>query len=209
MLKNINLKASADQLKEKTKATNKEFMRVSNDVVEEGLAIGNQWADVFAEALKVGTTFVGSQQDLALRAVAGMKDHVLEGGKRTAQLFGLGNLNMVEQATEFVDTAKQTVETTTAKFFNKAEAAKQTADAVVENVADAVTDAFEKDDLKLINSIGPKMEEVLNKAGIVRFEQLATAKEEQLNAILAAANPRYVMFDVATWIEEAKHLTVK
>jgi predicted flap endonuclease-1-like 5' DNA nuclease len=60
------------------------------------------------------------------------------------------------------------------------------------------------DDLKEIEGIGPKIESVLNAAGIQTFAQLAAADLDQIRAVLAAADPRLLKItDPATWPEQA------
>ena len=60
-----------------------------------------------------------------------------------------------------------------------------------------------KDDLKLIEGVGPKIEELLNKSGVSTFAGLATASADSLRNILAGAGPRYKMHDPATWTKQA------
>ncbi|HHB79676.1 MAG TPA: DUF4332 domain-containing protein [Saprospiraceae bacterium] len=59
------------------------------------------------------------------------------------------------------------------------------------------------DDLKKIEGIGPKIAQLLTDAGISTFAKLATAKQDKLKAILAAAGNRYKMHNPATWPEQA------
>ena len=61
-----------------------------------------------------------------------------------------------------------------------------------------------QDDLKLVEGIGPKIEGLLNDAGINTWQELADAPEEKIQAILDEAGPRYRMHDPATWSKQAK-----
>ncbi len=61
-----------------------------------------------------------------------------------------------------------------------------------------------KDDLKLIEGIGPKIEELLHKAGITTFAILSNTTAEAVKEILAAAGKRYLMHDPKTWAAQAK-----
>jgi predicted flap endonuclease-1-like 5' DNA nuclease len=61
-----------------------------------------------------------------------------------------------------------------------------------------------KDDLKIVEGIGPKIEELLNKAGIVTFADLASAKVTEVKAVLDAAGPKYRIHDPATWTAQAE-----
>jgi predicted flap endonuclease-1-like 5' DNA nuclease len=59
------------------------------------------------------------------------------------------------------------------------------------------------DDLKIVEGIGPKIEELFNNAGIKTFAQLASTSVERLNEILEAAGPRYQMHDPSTWPQQS------
>ena len=61
-----------------------------------------------------------------------------------------------------------------------------------------------QDDLKLVEGIGPKIEGLLNDAGINTWQELADAPTEKVQAILDEAGPRYRMHDPATWSKQAK-----
>ena len=61
-----------------------------------------------------------------------------------------------------------------------------------------------QDDLKLIEGIGPKIEGLLNDAGISTWQELADAPTDKVQAILDEAGPRYRMHDPATWAKQAK-----
>ena len=56
-----------------------------------------------------------------------------------------------------------------------------------------------KDDLKVVEGIGPKIEELLNNAGIYTFSQLAAKSATEIKEILAAAGKRYRIHDPSTW----------
>jgi len=60
-----------------------------------------------------------------------------------------------------------------------------------------------KDNLKLIEGIGQKIEGLLNDAGIITFEELTATKVDFLKAILEDAGSRYKMHDPSTWAEQA------
>jgi predicted flap endonuclease-1-like 5' DNA nuclease len=60
------------------------------------------------------------------------------------------------------------------------------------------------DDLKRIKGIGLKIEQLLRKAGITRFEQLSGTDPERLREILDAAGPRYARINPESWPYQAK-----
>jgi len=60
-----------------------------------------------------------------------------------------------------------------------------------------------RDDLKIVEGIGPKIEQILFSAGITTYGQLAATSVQQLKDILAEAGSRYVMHDPGTWSAQA------
>jgi predicted flap endonuclease-1-like 5' DNA nuclease len=60
------------------------------------------------------------------------------------------------------------------------------------------------DDLKIVEGIGPKIEDVLKKAGILTFEQLSKTPSEQISEILEAAGSQFKMHDPTTWSAQAE-----
>jgi predicted flap endonuclease-1-like 5' DNA nuclease len=77
--------------------------------------------------------------------------------------------------------------------------AKDTDDAMlVESIVNVVPD-----DLKKIEGIGPKIEQILNDGGIRTFKQLAVSNADAIKELLLQAGPRFRMHDPATWMEQA------
>jgi len=66
-----------------------------------------------------------------------------------------------------------------------------------------------KDNLTKVKGIGPKIQSILNAAGITTFEQLGNSKKADIQKILAAAGNRYKSYDSAPWIKEAKTFAKK
>ncbi|MBT8191541.1 MAG: hypothetical protein KJO29_14010 [Bacteroidia bacterium] len=63
--------------------------------------------------------------------------------------------------------------------------------------------AWKKDDLKAIEGIGPKIEQLMHNAGITTWRQMAEASVGQLNSILEEAGKRYQLADPSTWPQQA------
>lgn len=63
--------------------------------------------------------------------------------------------------------------------------------------------AAKKDDLKKIEGIGPKIEQLLQAKGVETFAALAKAKPALLKEVLAEAGSRFKMHDPTTWPEQA------
>lgn len=61
-----------------------------------------------------------------------------------------------------------------------------------------------KDDLKKLEGIGPKLEQVLNAAGVRNFAQLASMTPEEIKPILEAAGNQFRMHDPKSWPYQAE-----
>jgi predicted flap endonuclease-1-like 5' DNA nuclease len=61
----------------------------------------------------------------------------------------------------------------------------------------------ERDDLTVIEGIGPKIQMLLNQYGISTYRHLAEADVVRLKEILAAAGPQLAMHDPGTWPSQA------
>lgn len=89
------------------------------------------------------------------------------------------------------------------------EAAKTTKELVAKKVSPKketttkTTKSVAKDDLTKIEGIGPKIEELLNKAGIKSFADLSASKKASLKEILDAAGSRFAVHDPSTWAKQA------
>jgi predicted flap endonuclease-1-like 5' DNA nuclease len=59
------------------------------------------------------------------------------------------------------------------------------------------------DDLKMVEGIGPRIEEVLHRAGINSWAKLAATQPEQLRKILTGAGDQYGVHDPSTWPQQA------
>ncbi len=60
------------------------------------------------------------------------------------------------------------------------------------------------DDLKLVEGIGPKIEELFHKAGLKTWASVAKSKPAALKEILVAAGERYQMHDPGTWPKQCQ-----
>ena len=58
--------------------------------------------------------------------------------------------------------------------------------------------------LQVIEGIGPKIEEVLKKAGIKNFRSLSISTPSKLKSILEKAGSKYKMHDPTSWPEQAE-----
>ena len=62
----------------------------------------------------------------------------------------------------------------------------------------------QRDDLKKIEGIGPKIQKLLNDDQIFTFVELAEAPLDRLKGILRRAGSRYKMHDPTSWADQAK-----
>lgn len=63
---------------------------------------------------------------------------------------------------------------------------------------------YKWDDLKIVEGIGPKIEELLHNAGIKTWAALAETSETLLVQMLDDAGPRFQMHNPATWPEQSR-----
>ncbi len=89
----------------------------------------------------------------------------------------------------------------TAKVEVKTEAKVEAKPAAPKKTAAKV--ASTKDDLKIIEGVGPKIEELLNAAGINSFKDLSESNTDALKAILEGGGKRYAIHNPSTWAEQA------
>ncbi len=59
------------------------------------------------------------------------------------------------------------------------------------------------DDLKVVEGIGPKIEELFHAAGIKTWKQLGEASVDNCNKILNDAGPRFTMHDPGSWPKQS------
>lgn len=64
-----------------------------------------------------------------------------------------------------------------------------------------------KDDLKKLEGIGPKLEQILNTAGIMNFDQLAALTPDAIKPVLEAAGGQFKLHDPKSWPYQAELAT--
>lgn len=115
-----------------------------------------------------------------------------------------------KKATKKVVAKKATVKKVAVKSVAKpvtkkvAKVKKASVKKVVKPTAKRATAKVAKSDLKVIEGIGPKIEGLLNAAGIITYKQLSMTKVQDLKNILTAAGPRYQMHNPTTWKKQAR-----
>ena len=61
------------------------------------------------------------------------------------------------------------------------------------------------DDLTKIDGIGPKIEQLLNEAGILNFAQLKSADRDTIKSILDTGGPQFKMHEPKSWTKQAEY----
>jgi predicted flap endonuclease-1-like 5' DNA nuclease len=78
-----------------------------------------------------------------------------------------------------------------------------TKETVTKTVVQSTETVSVKDDLKKIEGIGPKIEELLNNVGIMTFVQLSVTPQQKLQEVLDTAGKRFAMHDPTSWTLQA------
>jgi predicted flap endonuclease-1-like 5' DNA nuclease len=133
-------------------------------------------------------------------------DHDRDGGDATVRPFATAPSGTSPAGASGTAAATATAATTSASSTSSpaamASSAASTADAPAFDAA-AASAAFGKkvklDDLKLVEGIGPKIEELLHADGIRTWRALADVPVGRLDDILRRAGDRFAMHDPATW----------
>lgn len=92
---------------------------------------------------------------------------------------------------------------------DSAEKTSATSEPSLAGVEDRVKQTFKgkklpkQDDLKIVEGIGPKIEELFRADGIETWKQLSQADPSRLQKILEDAGPRFRMHNPATWPQQA------
>jgi len=140
--------------------------------------------------------------------------------KAIAEVMGGKIQEKVQEATvkiqETVEDVKEEVQATFEKVEGKA---AETTEPVVEKVEETdlsetsetvnIVPPFKEkieqpDDLKIIEGIGPKIEEILQNVGIKSWEQLSKTGPSQLKSILESAGNRYKSHNPISWPKQAQ-----
>lgn len=68
---------------------------------------------------------------------------------------------------------------------------------------DVLGKKIKKDDLKIVEGIGPKIEALFHNAGITTWYELSEASTEKLQAILDEGDENYAIHNPRTWAKQA------
>jgi len=154
------------------------------------------------EILEVVTESANEVSDHIMEAFEDAVDTV----KAIAEVIG-GKVN--EKMQEVKEVVQETVEAKTEETEEEIEEIEEvdiseTTDEAVNLVAQPAKETARPDDLKIIEGIGPKIEEILQNVGIKTWEQLSKTAPTQLSSILLAAGSRYKSHNPSTWPKQAR-----
>jgi len=111
------------------------------------------------------------------------------------------NKTTVSQASSTEDDTNSSHEPGSASNISKLKMKEETTLESIENSANENLD--DHDDLKKIEGIGPKIEEVLNNGGIYTYSQLYNSNSDRLQELLNDAGSQYRMHNPDSWPHQA------
>ncbi|TDB68211.1 hypothetical protein [Arundinibacter roseus] len=135
-------------------------------------------------------------QHICMLLGAGIIGYII--GYRTSKDQAKNLENELNSITSDLNDCLKSGSSTSTTHDSKESALRLTAEPVV-----ADTEKVLPDDLKLVEGIGPKIEEILNEEGILTFMQLSQANPEDIVQMLRKRGPRFQMHDPATWPRQA------
>jgi len=192
---NEKLKEAAEKLKGKKQApkeTPKEEAQEEESTVEKIATEIEETLEDIVDTVKAVAHVVGEKIDEAVESF-NAPDTAETKEENTAETPAEPVKATSEKVAKVVESSKapETVETTEEK---KVEAPAEPA---------KVADFAAKDDLKTVEGIGPKIEELLNVAGINTFSALENTAVDKLKGILADAGGRYKSHNPSTWPKQS------
>ena len=214
------------QVRKSIKKFNKESVNISYEIVEESVALGNQWQALFAKSLKKSTKLFGKQQDIVLTALEEIKDQVITNNDKALKLLELDKFvnrlnkrvtSVIKPAVEFVENkispqvskVAGDVEEKIVAVKKTTKRAKASAKKTVKSGRAKINKSIKtvtKTDLSVITGIGPKTKDSLAKAGINTYNQLAKTSETKLVQILENAGLKNLTSRSKGWIAQAKKI---
>lgn len=103
----MDLAKSAKNVSVTAQKLNDKAIDTTETLIDETLAVGEQWQAVMEKALHVGVDIFGKQQDLTLTALEAVKEQYLSGNDRMVKLLGLEGFKFNEWTNTFFNKAKK------------------------------------------------------------------------------------------------------
>ncbi len=217
-----------EQVKGNMKKFNDGLIKTSEDVITGTVKAGEKWQSLVARTIKKTEPIAEKNIDMVFDAAERIKGEISVGSQRMRSLLGIkenvvadikekitsnetykkykGEIEEIVEGvadSEVAKRAKKIVTKAKVEVSDTIEEIKEEVKEAVETVEDKIDElsgkSAEKTDLKVIKGIGPKLESVLNEAGIYNYSDLAKASVEDLQEVLVKAGPRYRMHNPEEW----------
>ncbi len=202
------LEKAADAIKGKPEDSAINAEEILDAVSETANEVSDQIRDTFEDAIdtvKAIAEVVGGRVNEKVQEVKEKIQETIEEVKEETQEKAA---EVKEQVTDIKEEVQQKVEDTAEEVDVKIDEVEEiNTSGITESVNAVSAPAKEEarpDDLKIIEGIGPKIEEILQNVGIKTWEQLSKTAPTQLSSILLAAGNRYKGKNPATWPKQAR-----
>ncbi|MEO0727234.1 MAG: hypothetical protein AAFZ63_21995 [Bacteroidota bacterium] len=184
-IEKVTLQERVDSVKSSISEMHEEVLSTAHQMVDVSLESGAKWQKLMTKVLHQGTDLFEKQQDMTFNALEEVKSQFMTSNKRFKQLLGLNQTK-----------AKKAAKLRKENGVRARKATTKVADLTAEVDADFLST---QDNLKELKGIGPKIESLLNEAGISSFYQLANASTERLQDVLKKAGSRYQSMNPTIW----------
>jgi len=199
------LEAAADAIKGKKQESKAE--EALGVVTETAAEVGDQIRDSIEDAVdtvKAIAEVVGGKITEKVQEVRENINETIEDVKEEAAEVKEKVMAKVEKVEEKMEAAEEVIEEEIEEIEEIEEVNITKASEVVNIVSTPEEKTNLLDDLKIVEGIGPKIEEILQNVGIKSWEQLAKTAPTQLSSILLAAGSRYKSHNPSTWPKQAR-----
>jgi len=217
---------TSDVLVEESLATGQKWQKVFAKAIENGTVLFGKQQDLLLDTVKTVKTqyTAGSTRFQQLLGIEDTVDFTVKKAKATMKAAAAEVEKLQDKAKENIEAIveKTEIAVPSIKKAKKKVSAKKVAKKAAKKAAKKVTAKkvvvkkvtakkatkkviiVKKDDLTVINGIGPKLAAILNKAGITSYKLLAATDVKTIKNILESAGPRYVKFNPTPWRKAAK-----
>lgn len=187
---------------------------IAEELVDLGVETSGKYQKIATKAIKKGQPLLNKQMDIIFDSIEEMKAQYDNSTKRFLKVLGIEK--QTKQLKKDVEkrfiSIKKTVGETVADISDKVEnVSLRKADKEIKQTAAKKISAAKKsikklniNDLTIVNGIGPKLAQILKKAGVKSLNDLIKTDVKTLKDILKNAGPRYASYNPTTWVKEAK-----
>ncbi len=227
----INVAERKAQVKKGVKKLHDGLLKTSEEVLAGSIKTGEKWQKLMEKAIKKSEPIAEKNIDIAFDAAETIKGQVQHGAERVKNLLGIEDdaiEKAIQKITDFpilkrfkgeveeiveevsdapiVKKAKRAATKAKVEIVDTIDEIKENIEEVKDTVIDTVeniTQSAQVDDLKVIDGVGPKLEGILNEAGIKSYKDLAKISDQKLQSIIDQAGSRYRMHNPKNWKTQA------